>query len=96
MDLYALGATLAEALTGVPAATSGDGVQAGASANHAPELPESPVGSVIERLLADDPAARGSTADVLVALATAAGELRPWPEWLNRYAAVRTLTEAGS
>jgi serine/threonine protein kinase len=96
MDLYALGATLAEALTGVPAAAPGDGVQAGAAANGVPELPESAVGGVIERLLADDPAARGSTADVLVALATAAGELRPWPEWLDRYAAVRTLTAAGN
>jgi eukaryotic-like serine/threonine-protein kinase len=29
-----------------------------------------------------------TTADVLVALADAAGEFRPWPAWLDRYAAV--------
>jgi hypothetical protein len=43
---------------------------------------------VIRRLLSDQPAERGTTADVLVALARAAGKkLRPWPDWLDRYAA---------
>jgi serine/threonine protein kinase len=97
MDLYALGATLAECLTGVQIAaapTNGvqiaiaptNGVQANAAADGVRELPESMVAGLIERLLAEEPARRGSTAEVLIALAAAAGELRPWPDWLDRHA----------
>jgi serine/threonine protein kinase len=78
MDLYGLGMTLAEAVTGVPLAR-------GAT------IPTSPLAPLIRQLLADKPAARGTTGDVLVALAEAAGELRPWPPWLDRYASRRGL-----
>jgi serine/threonine protein kinase len=78
MDLYALGMTLAEAVTGVPLAR-------GAT------IPPSSLAPLIRQLLADKPAERGTTGDVLVALAEAAGELRPWPPWLDRYAPRRGL-----
>ncbi|MDX6248863.1 MAG: eukaryotic-like serine/threonine-protein kinase [Kribbellaceae bacterium] len=75
MDLYGLGRILAEAVTGVQHAK-------------VTEIPRSRLAPVIRRLLSDQPAERGTTADVLVALARAAGKkLRPWPEWLDRYAA---------
>jgi len=74
MDLYGLGMVLAEAVTGVPLAKD-------------VELPPSPLAPVIRQLVAERPEDRGTTAEVLVALADAAGELRPWPEWLDRYAA---------
>jgi len=81
MDLYGLGMTLAESITGVPITPE--------TAVHAVrELPASPTAAVIEQLVAEDPSARGHTADVLVALAAAAGELRPWPEWLDRSAGI--------
>ena len=70
MDLFGLGAVLAEALTGVPF----------------PEqrrLPRSRVTPLVRRLLADDPAGRGSTPDVLAALAAACGAEPPWPDWLD-------------
>jgi serine/threonine protein kinase len=75
MDLYGLGMVLAEAVTGVPRAKGA-------------VIPPSPLAPLIRQLLAEQPAERGTTADVLVALAEAAGELlRPWPAWLDRYAA---------
>jgi serine/threonine protein kinase len=74
MDLYGLGMVLAEAVTGAPIAK-------------AAEIPPSPLAPVIRQLLAEEPAERGSTPDVLVALADVAGDLRPWPDWLDRYAA---------
>jgi serine/threonine protein kinase len=76
MDLYGLGMILAEAVTGVPRAEGA-------------EIPPSPLAPLIQQLLAEQPANRGTTADVLIALANAAGELlRPWPAWLDRYTAV--------
>jgi serine/threonine protein kinase len=75
MDLYGLGMVLAEAVTGVPRAKG-------------TEIPPSPLAPLIRQLRSEQPAERGTTADVLVALADAAGELlRPWPAWLDRYAA---------
>jgi hypothetical protein len=47
---------------------------------------DSAVQEVLQLLTEDDPTARGTTSDVLVALAEAAGETRPWPAWLDRYA----------
>ncbi|TCC52291.1 serine/threonine protein kinase [Kribbella capetownensis] len=73
MDLYGLGMVLAEAVTGVPMAKGA-------------EIPPSPLAPVIRQLLAERPDRRGTTAEVLVALAEVAGELRPWPQWLDRYA----------
>jgi eukaryotic-like serine/threonine-protein kinase len=76
MDLYGLGMILAEAVTGVPRAKGA-------------EIPPSPLAPLIRQLLSEQPAERGTTGKVLVALANAAGELlRPWPAWLDRYAAV--------
>jgi serine/threonine protein kinase len=76
MDLYGLGMILAEAVTGVPRA---EGAQ----------IPPSPLAPLIQQLLAEQPANRGTTADILIALANAAGQLlRPWPAWLDRYTAV--------
>ncbi|MGW7682214.1 serine/threonine-protein kinase [Kribbella sp. NPDC054772] len=83
MDLFGLGMILAEAVTGVPLA---EGV----------EIPASPLLPVIEQLLAEQPEKRGTTADVLVALADAAGELRPWPDWLDRHAGTAVSAGAGS
>lgn len=75
MDLYGLGMVLAEAMAGVPLAKGA-------------EIPPSPLAPVIRQLLAEQPGERGTTADVLVALADVAGEIRPWPKWLDRYAGV--------
>jgi len=73
MDLYGLGMILAEAVTGVPRAKA--------------KIPPSPLAPLIHQLRSKQPAERGTTGDILVALADAAGELlRPWPAWLNRYA----------
>ncbi|GAA1533891.1 serine/threonine-protein kinase [Kribbella lupini] len=71
MDLYSLGVTLAECLTG-----------------------EEPI---IQQLLSPEPADRGTPEEALIALATMAGELRPWPDWLDRYAgAVRAPVPGGT
>ena len=70
MDLFGLGAVLAEALTGVPF-------------TERPTLTRSRVTPLVRRLVADDPAHRGTTAGALEALADACGADRPWPEWLN-------------
>jgi serine/threonine protein kinase len=75
MDLYGLGMVLAEAVTGVRAAKGA-------------EIPPSPLAPIIRQLRSEQPAERGTTGDILVALAAAAGEFRPWPAWLDRYAAV--------
>ena len=75
MDLYGLGMVLAEAVTGVPRAEGA-------------EIPPSPLAPHIRQLRSEQPAERGATGDLLIALANAAGEpLRPWPAWLDRYAA---------
>jgi len=74
MDLYGLGMVLAEAVTGVPRAEGA-------------EIPPSPLAPLIQQLRSEQPAERGTTGDVLVALAETAGDLlRPWPAWLDRYA----------
>ena len=83
MDLYGLGMILAEAVTGVSLAK-------------AAEIPPSALAPVIRKLLAEQPAERGTTADALVALADAAGALRPWPDWLDRYAGGRLSAGAGT
>ncbi len=70
MDLFGLGAVLAEALTGVPFPEQ-------------PRLPRSRLTPLVRRLLANDPADRGSTPDVLVGLAAACGAEPPWPRWLD-------------
>jgi serine/threonine protein kinase len=70
MDLFGLGTVLAEAMTGVPFIER-------------PRLPRSRAGLLTRRLLADDPAQRGSVADVLFDLSAACGPRRPWPEWLD-------------
>jgi serine/threonine protein kinase len=70
MDLFGLGATLAESLAGVPY----------------PEitgLPASPLASVVERLLADDPSSRGTVPQLLLDLADRCGPDRPWPAWAD-------------
>ncbi|MGW1342706.1 serine/threonine-protein kinase [Kribbella sp. NPDC002412] len=41
--------------------------------------------TILSRLTAPEPADRGTTTEALVALATAAGDLRPWPSWLDRF-----------
>jgi hypothetical protein len=72
MDLYGLGMILAEAVTGIPRAKGA----------HIFTLTTSPL---IHQLLTEQPADRGTTGDILVALANATGQpLRPWPAWLNR------------
>jgi serine/threonine protein kinase len=81
MDLYGLGMVLAESVTGGPIAK-------------ASELPSSPLAPIIRKLLAEDPAERGTSSDVLVALAEVAGDLRPWPEWLDRYATTISALDA--
>jgi serine/threonine protein kinase len=74
MDLYGLGMVLAEAVTGVPRAEGA-------------EIPPSPLAPLIQQLRSEQPAERGTTGDILIALAETAGELlRPWPAWLDRYA----------
>ena len=76
MDLYGLGMILAEAVTGIPRAKEA-------------KIPPSPLAPLIQQLLAEQPANRGTTADILIALANAAGQpLRPWPAWLDRYTAI--------
>jgi serine/threonine protein kinase len=76
MDLYGLGMVLAEAVTGVSRAEGA-------------EIPPSPLAPLIRQLRSEQPAERGATGDILIALANATGELlRPWPAWLDRSAAV--------
>ena len=81
MDLYGLGMILAEAVTGVPRAQDA-------------EIPPSPLAGVIARLLSEEPTERGTTAETLLALAAAAGDVRPWPAWADRHAAGRTWVAA--
>jgi eukaryotic-like serine/threonine-protein kinase len=70
MDLFGLGAVLAEALTGAP------------FADRAP-LPPAALSDLVDRLLADDPVQRGTASQALLDLA-AACEQRPWPRWASR------------
>jgi serine/threonine protein kinase len=71
MDLFGVGAVLAEALTGSPFPDR-------------PALPPSPVGVVVGRLVSEDPASRGTIAEALLALAPQCGsDARPWPEWAD-------------
>lgn len=70
MDLFGLGATMAESLAGVPY----------------PEitaLPASPVAAVVERLLAVDASNRGTVPQLLLTLADRCGPDRPWPAWAD-------------
>lgn len=66
MDLYGVGAVLAEALTGVPFPD-------------AAPLPAGPVTAWVRRLVSEDPAARGTVAEALRAAGRLAGEPRLWP-----------------
>ncbi|TCC52287.1 hypothetical protein E0H75_00385 [Kribbella capetownensis] len=43
------------------------------------------VWQVVNRLTSTDPAARGTRTEALLDLADAAGDLRPWPQWLDRF-----------
>jgi eukaryotic-like serine/threonine-protein kinase len=70
MDLFSLGAVLAEALTGAP------------FADHGP-LPPTALSDLVRRLLADDPSQRGTPQKALLDLAAACAE-RPWPRWASR------------
>jgi serine/threonine protein kinase len=72
MDLYALGVTLNEALTGSP--TIGP-------------LGGTPLTDLVRSLLEPDPARRPTTAEALTALAAALpDDLRPWPAWADALA----------
>jgi serine/threonine protein kinase len=75
MDVFGVGTVLAEALTGTPY-PDGD------------PLPASPLTPLVERLLADDVAARPSVADALLDLAEHTGAERPWPAWADKQLAV--------
>ena len=77
MDLYGVGTVLAEALTGMPFT---DDVP----------LPDSALTPLVGRLLSDDPAERGTSADVLTELAACAGDRRPWPSWVDDYGRAST------
>jgi serine/threonine protein kinase len=70
MDLYGLGTVLAEALTGEPFPDRGP-------------LPRTPLSDLVQRLLADDPAQRGASAQALLDLAAACDQ-PPWPRWASR------------
>lgn len=70
MDLFGLGATMAESLTGVPYP-------------EITELPASPVAVLVEQLLGDDATSRGSVPRHLLALADHCGPDRPWPAWAD-------------
>jgi serine/threonine protein kinase len=79
MDLYSLGQLLLECLTTISP------TPAGTSAHTPAPADDFAVRQIIRQLTADNP----PPVDVLlVALAEAAGDIRPWPEWLDRYAAV--------
>ena len=47
---------------------------------------DSAVQEVLQQSTAANPEARGAASEVLVSLAEAAGETRPWPGWLDRFA----------
>ena len=64
MDLYGVGAVLAEALTGEPFPNA---------------LPATRVTALVRRLLREDPAARGTVAEALRAAGRLAGAPRLWP-----------------
>jgi serine/threonine protein kinase len=70
MDLFGLGAVLAEALTGVPFPDS-------------VPLPQTPVSDLVRRLLADDASQRGTASQALLDLAAACDQ-PPWPRWAGR------------
>lgn len=72
MDLFGLGAILAESIIGQPYPD-------------APALPETSVSSTVERLLSPDPSHRGTTAEIMLSLAACCGTDRPWPRWADRY-----------
>jgi serine/threonine protein kinase len=76
MDLYGLGTVLAESLTGAP------------FPDHA-SLPPTRLSSLVSRLLADDPAARGTVPQALLDLAASCAP-EPWPAWAG------SLLEEGS
>ncbi|MFG1815411.1 serine/threonine-protein kinase [Kribbella sp. NPDC049174] len=48
--------------------------------------PTSDLTTLLARLTDTDPVLRGTTTEALIALAAAAGDLRPWPNWLDRFA----------
>ena len=70
MDLFGLGAVLAEALTGAPFPDS-------------LPLPHTPVSDLVRRLLAEDPSQRGTASPALLDLAAACDQ-PPWPRWAGR------------
>lgn len=71
MDLFGVGAMMAEALTGE---------EFGAGT----VVPDGPLAPLVRRLLDPDPGRRGTCDSVLLELAALAGpDRRPWPEWAD-------------
>jgi len=54
------------------------------------QQPSSDLAILLTRLTDTDPVLRGTTTDALITLAAAAGDLRPWPTWLDKLAGHRT------
>lgn len=77
MDLYSLGQTLIEAITLARPNSASGALES--------RLQASGLTPILQRLTTADPNRRGTAAETLTAFAAAAGELRPWPGWLDRF-----------